>query len=75
MPDMRDCDVCGAEFDLDATGLVGPRGMCVCGADCARKSVASRGNHYVIYDGAGAIVDTNMQPSDGPHLYPEDGNA
>ncbi|HAU07455.1 MAG: hypothetical protein UW46_C0006G0011 [Candidatus Yanofskybacteria bacterium GW2011_GWF1_44_227] len=69
MPDIRKCAVCRVEFDFDESGLEGPNDVVVCGAVCAKKSAASRGSEYVIHDGEGAVVETNITPGIKTHRW------
>lgn len=62
--DMQQCATCQKEFDFDVEGLQGPGGIVVCGSDCAEKSATRRGHAVAIHDHSGAVIKTNVTPSD-----------
>ena len=68
MTDMQNCDVCGKKFDFDKEGLgCGP--IVVCGAECGKKSAASRGNAHAIHDKTGAVTETNGTGDETRHIF------
>lgn len=67
MTDMRECRVCGEDFDFDVGGLASKRPggpFHVCSPECAKRASEEAGSHHVIHDETGAVVETNRQPGD-----------
>ncbi len=68
--DVRNCDVCTAEFDFDTSGLQGPNNVVVCGAECAKKSASSRRSEVVIHDEVGRVTEHNIDLTDSsPRIH------